>query len=263
MLKKLLKYDLKDMFKFLCIFYAIGLFFGVLTKLLGSFDNSFVIMVVRKVCQGAAIAMIFNIIINNLMRFWGRFSKNFYGDESYLTHTLPVKRSTHYNSKILASLITLFASVTVIAIILLVAVYSGELYEIIKKMITPLKEAFGTSFSLFVVMVFLILFLEFLNALQCGFSGIILGHKMNSGKVGFSVLFGFVTYIASQLIVLLIVFVVALFNKDFMNLFITADTISMSAIKTAVVSASFAYASVIILNYFVNLKLLKKGVNVD
>lgn len=263
MLKKLLKYDLKDMFKFLCIFYAIGLFFGALTRIFNSFDNSFVVMVIGKVCQGTAIAMIFNIIINNLMRFWGRFYKNFYGDESYLTHTLPVKRSTHYNSKILTSVITLFASVVVIAVILLVAVYSGELYETIKIMIKPFKEAVGTSFPLFMVMIFLILFLEFLNMLQCGFSGIILGHKMNSGKAGFSVLFGFVTYIASQVIVLLIAFVVALFNKDFMNLFITADIISMSAIKTAVISASFAYAGVIILNYFVNLKLLKKGVNVD
>ena len=36
-----------------------------------------------------------------------------------------------------------------------------------------------------------IFFIEFACGLQSGYSGIILGHKMNSAKIGFSVLFGF------------------------------------------------------------------------
>ena len=35
------------------------------------------------------------------MRMWVRFRSNFYGDESYLTHTLPIKREVLYTSKIL------------------------------------------------------------------------------------------------------------------------------------------------------------------
>ena len=33
MLKKLLKYDLKNIFKFLMIFYILALFFGILTRI--------------------------------------------------------------------------------------------------------------------------------------------------------------------------------------------------------------------------------------
>ena len=40
-----------------------------------------------------------NIILNNLMRLWARFKNNFYGDESYLTHTLPINKKTLYLSK--------------------------------------------------------------------------------------------------------------------------------------------------------------------
>ena len=90
MLKKLLKYDLKDVYKILIIFYALSLFFDVLTRMFLNIDNSFILQVIGKICSGTTIAMIFNILINNLMRLWVRFKNNFYGDESYLTHTLPV-----------------------------------------------------------------------------------------------------------------------------------------------------------------------------
>ena len=48
------------------------------------------------------------ILINNLMRTWVRFRHNLYGDESYLTHTLPVERKTIYLSKFITSIILVF-----------------------------------------------------------------------------------------------------------------------------------------------------------
>ena len=69
--------------------------------------------IVGKVCSGVTISMIFNIIINNIMRLWARFGSNLYKDESYLTHTLPIDKKTLYLSKTLTSIIailTLFIS---------------------------------------------------------------------------------------------------------------------------------------------------------
>ena len=99
MLKKLLKYDLKNNFKILIIFYGLSIFFAVLTRILFSIENSFIIDIIAKISSGVTISMIFNIIINNIMGLWGRTRNNFYGDESYLTHTLPVDRKTLYLSK--------------------------------------------------------------------------------------------------------------------------------------------------------------------
>jgi hypothetical protein len=40
MLKRLLKYDLTSIFKFLLIFYSLALFFGLSTRFFLSFDNN-------------------------------------------------------------------------------------------------------------------------------------------------------------------------------------------------------------------------------
>ena len=58
--------------------------------------------------SGTAISMMFSIVINNLMRLWVRFKNNFYGDESYLTHTLPIDKKTLYLSKTFLSVQTFF-----------------------------------------------------------------------------------------------------------------------------------------------------------
>ena len=116
MLKKLLKYDLKNVYKVLVVFYLLLFFFAVLTRLFLYVDNSFIFEIIGKICSGTTIAMFFNIIINNMMRLWVRFKTNFYSDESYLTHTLPVDKKTLYLSKTLTSIITLITSALVICL---------------------------------------------------------------------------------------------------------------------------------------------------
>ena len=80
MLKKLLKYDLKDMFKFLIIFYSLGIFFAILTRIFLGIENSFIMNIIGQISSGVTISMIFNILINNLMRIWVRFKNSFYND---------------------------------------------------------------------------------------------------------------------------------------------------------------------------------------
>ena len=113
MLKKLLKYDLQSTFKILVIFYSLSIFFALLTRIFLSVDNSFIMNIVGKICSGVTISMIFNILINNVMRLWVRYKNNFYSDEGYLTHTLPTTRKCLHLSKTLTSVITVFISVMV------------------------------------------------------------------------------------------------------------------------------------------------------
>ena len=263
MLKKLLKYDLENIFKVLIIFYSLSLFFAVLTRIFLNIDNSFIMDIIGKVCSGVTISMMFNILINNLMRLWSRFKSNFYGDESYLTHTLPVCKKTLYLSKVLSAVITLFISVLVIGLTLFIAYYSKGNIQFLKKLLLPVANAYNSTIVKLLLALLFIFFLEFANALQSGYTGIILGHKMSSGKLGFSVLFGFVTYTITQLFSLLMIFIVALFNKDIMNLFYTTDIINVDMLKVIVYLAIAIYILTLIIGYFINLKLFKKGVNVD
>ena len=207
--------------------------------------------------------MIFNILINNLMRLWIRFKHNFYGDESYLTHTLPVMKKTLYLSKVLTAIISLFTSILVIGITLFIAYYSKEFIEILKNILLPVANAYNSTVIKIILAFLFVFFLEFANVLQSGYTGIILGHKMNSGKTGFSVLYGFATYIITQIFALLIIFIVALFNQDIMNLFFTNEIINVDMIKVIIYLAIIIYTITLIIGYIINLKLFKKGVNVD
>jgi hypothetical protein len=98
MLTKLLKYDLKYMIKNMSIFYILGLFFAVLSRILLSIDGSFMLMIISRISVGCMFAMVANILINTMMRSWIRFRDSIYKDESYLTHTLPVTKNDIYNS---------------------------------------------------------------------------------------------------------------------------------------------------------------------
>ena len=67
MLKKLLKHDLKWIFKLLIVFYSITLVFSILTRIFLSIDGSTVFNVIGKICSGVTISFIFNILINYII----------------------------------------------------------------------------------------------------------------------------------------------------------------------------------------------------
>ena len=263
MLNKLLKYDLKDKFKGLIVFYILALFFALLTRIFLSIENSIMINIIGQICSGISISMIFNILVNNLMRLWVRYKQNLYGDESYLTHTLPIEKQNLYLSKILTSIITLFISVLIIGLTIFIAYYSKENLEFLKKLLLPVANAYGSTIIKILLAFLFIFFLEFINILQSGFTGIILGHKMNNTKTGYSILFGFCAYMSIQVFALLIIFIVSLFNSELMNLFITNDIVNMDMIKVIIYLSIIIYTITFIIGYLINLKLLKKGVNVD
>ncbi len=263
MLKKLLKYDLENVYKILVVFYGLALFFAIFTRVFLNIENSFIMNIIGRICSGTTIAMLVNILINNVMRLWVRFQRNFYGDESYLTHTLPVEKKTLYLSKCLAFMITLFTSFLVIGISLFIAYYSKENIEALKNVLLPIASAYGSTIVKILMAFLFIFFLQFANMVQSGYTGIILGHRQNSGKVGFSVLLGFASYIGTQIVAVNMLFLMALFNKNFMNLFITNEIINVEVVRTIIYIATAIYTIILIGIYFTNSKLFKKGVNVD
>lgn len=263
MLKKLVKYDLEYVFKILGVFYSLAIFFALLTRLFLNMENSFLFNIIGQICSGTTCAMLFNVLINNLMRLWVRFKTNFYGDESYLTHTLPLEKKTLYLSKFLTSFITLFVSIGVMTLTLLIAYYSKENLEILKRSILTYASLYESSILKLIVSFLIVFFLQIACMLQSGYTGIILGHRKNSGKVGYSILIGFGVYIVSQILAVGVLFFVSLFNKDLMNLFITNELVNIHLLKDVFWISIGFYTLYLLVSYFLNLKLFQKGVNVD
>lgn len=261
MLIKTLKYDLKFTYKNLIIFYTLSLFFALLGRLCGLFDSS-IMMIISKINNGISISMIVSILINNLMRVWARLVLNFYKDESYLTHTLPVKKSTLYLSKVLCGLITMLTSTLVIVLSLFICYYSKENIELLKTSLNLVATLYNSSITSLLIQVFTLIFLEFTFILLTGYIGIILGHKSNNNKMLRTCLYGFLTYMASAIIILLVILLCGLFNSNIMKLF-TTNTFVLSTFKTVLLIAMITYTLLIIIEYLVGLHEINKGVNID
>ena len=264
MLVKLLKYDLKYMTKNMAIFYILSIFFAITTRILFNMEQSVIINIIGQISVGCMFAMIINTLINTIMRSWVRFRDSLYKDESYLTHTLPVTKNDLYNSKFIQTLIFFFISFIVVLISLFIAYYSKENWLAITNYVKTITTGLNMSTSFFITMAIIIIFLEVFNAIQCGFLGIILGNKMNNGKIGYSVLFGFIAYLVAQSLILGLVFVYGLFDSSIMELFKTATiNIDVEAFKVLAILSSLLYIMIIFIMSILCKKELNKGVNVE
>lgn len=263
MLSKLLKYDLRRMYKFISIFYISTIFFAIVTRILFSLEQTIVIDIMGKISIGCMFSMMASSLINTMMRNWARFKETIYGDESYLTHTLPVTKNSIYQSKFILALINLLTTFIVIIIGLFIVYYTEDRWIIIKNVVNNISGNINISTSLFVITISLVLFLEIFNAIQAGLLGIIIGHKKNNNKILLSVFFGIIIYILSQLFILLVVFMAGLFSKDIMALFTSNSIPDMNIIKIMMISSIIIYIFINLVINIICVRNLNKGVNVE
>lgn len=263
MLKKLLKYDLKNMLKSISIFYLLSIVFAITTRILEGLNETIVVNIITQISMGIMFSMIASSIINTLMRNWVRFKQTIYGDESYLTHTLPVKKETIYLSKILSSIITMLTSMLVIFISLFVACYSKDLYEYISSDLAYISGIYDISIFGLIVLFLTVITVELLTLLVSGITGLLFGHRKNNNKMLYSILFGFITYVCAQLIVLGSVYLVGLTNKGIMQIFKTNQILSVGVLKELLFIIIVVYILVIIGINLINVFTFKKGVNVE
>ena len=264
MLTKLLKYDLKYMIKNMFVFYVLSIFFSITTRILFNIDQSVIVTIIAQISVGCMFAMIANTLINTMMRSWIRFRDSLYKDEAYLTHTLPVTKNDLYNSKFIQTFIFFLFGFLVVLVSLFITYYSKDNWLAITNYIKTITTGLNMSTLFFVVMAIVIIFLEVFNAIQCGFLGIILGYRKNSGKLGFSIIFGFIIYLIAQFLVLGLVFVYGLFDSTVMELFKTATiNIDVNAFKTLAIVSALLYLVIIFCMSIICKKVLNKGVDID
>lgn len=263
MLGKLLKYDLKWIYKVVAVFYILTLFFSILGRILSNIENSVVFSVLTQITFGFAIAMMASCLINSLMRSWGRFIRNLYKDESYLTHTLPLKRKTIYLSKVLAAAINVFTTVVIIIFCLFICYYSKENIQALKSILELAASTYDTTIINLLLLMALVFFLEVMFMILIGYVGIILGYKSNKNKMAITVIIGFSLYILTQILTLAFIFIFGLFNSDIMNLINTTDIININAIKLVMLSGIGIYIIYIVFYFFLGRKVFQKGVNIE
>ena len=260
MLKKLVKYDLIWINKSMVIFFIIGIIVSTLTRIVSCFDNTFVGNILYIVFKCASISCIVSIIINCSIRIWNRFRLNIYKDESYLTHTLPITKSTLYNSKMISSLLSMFISLFVVLICFIIVYVDND-------MLDKLNDIFSHGNITFIFIgVLLLMILQLVYMTYCGIMGLILGHKFNNNKIIMTIVFGIGLYFLMQTVIFGITLGIGSVNSDIASLFtktVKEDINFEIAVKSLVLIVNIVYIIFISTMYIVGKKLFKKGINVD
>ena len=262
MLGKLLKYDLKWIYKLVIVFYALAFIFSLFSRMFLSIGDSLLWSILSKISSGIAVSMLVSSIINTLMRSWVRFVRNIYKDEGYLTNTLPVSKRDIYLSKVLSSIIIMLTTTIVIITCLFICYYSKENIDILKNMLEITASSYNTSVIKLILTIGMIFFLELTFILLVGYTGIIIGHSSNNNKIVKSIIWAFGMYIFTQLITIGLIYIIGLFSKDIMNI-ITTNIVSIKGIKNILVGGIVMYIIYNIIYYFIGKRELEKGINID
>lgn len=260
MLKKLMKYDFMYIYKVMVIYYILVILFSVLTRIFFIFDVFF-FKIMAQIFSGITISMMFSTFITNIMRVWGRFIINMYGDESYLTHTLPMKREKVFLSKFLVGLITFLSSILVICIALLIAYCTKENIEFLKVMLSQIVNV-DKIFSLLFTLI-LAVAVQSLLMQNVGIFSIIIGFKSENKKLLKSILFGFAIYVLTQITLLLVIVLYGIFDTRIMQIFIQENFQDISIFYILAALQVITYTVLNVVSYYVSKNYLKKGVDID
>lgn len=253
------------MLKFLSIFFGLAVFFSALSRGISSIGDSFVITFFAAFTQGAAISMMFSILINCFMRIWAEFRTSFYSDQSYLTHTLPVEKKTLYLSKVINAAIYLFISMLMILLCLAILFLNKDVWEFLKAFLEPIAQYFHMNLWVMLIGFLLLIYLELMSGMASGFFGLVLGHRRLAHKILFSVIFGFLFYLLGEWILVVVMFGVGFMDPSFMEIFKTNDLFALDSgsAVTLVVLSLVVYFLFAVSGFFLGYRFFKKGVNVD
>lgn len=261
MIKKLVKYDIKNMTKLLVYFYAISIVLAGITRLINLGSNIQIISILGMVFAGFTYSAIANILINTFIHIMRVFISSFYKDESYLTHTLPVTKNQLLISKYISSLIVILSSTIVCFLSLFIMLFSNEFVQTLKVFIEISVSGFNMPVWLFITMFILIIFSQICAIISMSFAAIIKGNSYNSKKVLKGILW-FALFYYITIIATLLVSVITFAISGNINL-IFAETMPQHAFLTIMIIGFLVYALCSIIFYFISKKLFEKGVNVD
>jgi len=261
MLSKLLKYDFKWMTKVTYIYALILIVISIALKIVESVDQTFLLVILDKILVSMFISCIVSILLTSSIRIWVRFINNFYKDESYLTHTLPVTKNELFNSKVLAGICSLLLSALVIVACLAFIYLNKSSIESLKMMWDSLVAAYNSVFAvLFVVGLVLLIILEIIYIMMAGVLGITIGHRSNNFKMVKSIAVGLISY---GLLSAMSLGVIAIVSKIIDYDIIGNGFPSMNYLIGVGSAGLVVYVIYDIVYYLIAKKVFNKGVNVE
>lgn len=262
MLTKLLKYDIKNIFKSLIPIYLVSLLIAITTDLMLIISGKInALSVISGLMLFFAIIIIFLTPIIAFILSIVDFHKKLTKDEGYLIHTLPVKKSKIITSKIITALIAISASLisSLISLIVLTLKYSDKytkVLDLLKYFIEQMTNNFNESFLILLILNLIIgIILNLLNI----YASIALGQMHNDKKTLFAVIYYIVTYNAIQIISSIITLIPIIFNPKLLkSMSPPVNEVNMFLTIALILSIAFS-----IIFYIITVKIFENKLNLE
>ena len=261
MLSKLLKKDLKKNMRWMWILFVSTIAVACVTrgfKELG--ENIMFFKILGIFFDSVFYALAINVIIQPFLRNFLNFTKSFYGDESYLTHTLPATKNQLITSKFITAIVEIVLGFASLVISLLIMFYSPTMFD---KLELILSMVIIGDFSLaWVIILFIVLVIvEFLMFIAIIFYSIVIAYRAKEKRVLKTFLLTALMSLMAITILSICMMVVLAINdvKLSSSILILPSLAFMSIMITGIV----VYSAIIVGFYFLTRKEFNKGVNVD
>ena len=262
MFAKLLKYDFKRNLGFFLILYALIIGFAIAGRICAETASTTFVSILGEICSGAIWAVMANLLINNVLRLWADFRRSLYGDESYLSHTLPVKTSLLFWSKFTVAATILVLNILITILALLIDRGGTDIAETLHNFLPEISAMLGFSGNGLVWAFLGVIFIEMLTIIATGFLAYILGFRKNSNKLSWSALYIFLIYIAVQIFIVLAILFVGIFNNNLLKIFTENDAaLTLVAPAVAICIAGYFIATPILA--LLSARALDRGVDIE
>ena len=203
MFLKMLKYEFRAMFRALLPLFGGLLLGGLVTRFCiwmedrtdASALQVFGILIITIFFIGCAAAVVLTAVLSVV-----RFARTVHGDEGYLTNTLPVSVHTILLSRVLVSLVSLILAAGVVVLSVMICTFHLSDVKDLGKLIMELLHRMNLETGTLAIRIVLTALTALMTLILELFAAISIGHSFANRKVGMSVLFVFVLYIARQII---------------------------------------------------------------
>lgn len=261
MLGKLLKYDLKRNMRWLWILFVCTIAIAGAGRLCEELSQTIAFFKVLAIFFDSIFyAVAINTILQPFLRNFLNFSKNLYGDESYLTHTLPVTKNQLINSKYLTATIEIVSGSLCAVAAILIKVASQATLAMVDQILLTIVPG-GISAAVVITLGITLLIFEFLMFISIIDFSIVLGYKSNEKKALKSFIFAAIFSMSASIVLgLAMLGVLLIFKVDF-----ASETLILSgnALLALLITGIVVYLAIGVLFYFLAKKQFNKGVNVD
>ena len=215
MLGKVLKYDIKSMGKSLFPLYLAILITAIVIRCFGFLAESFgVFKIINDLITGLFIVLLIGTFFYTFFVAIKRYYKNLYADESYLTHTLPVKVDTLLSSKVITSLIYIIVSSITVTLGLLIAMDMTAVIALVKVFLQQATIMFETQKLTIIIFGLLFMLLGYMTYVFMAYAGISLGQSHSNNKIVFSIVYCIALYYIGQIIMLIFLGIMMLSSPE-------------------------------------------------